>query len=145
MPLIEEEAPRSPLVLFDRWFSEASQAGAPQPDAMTLATAGDEGPSARMVLFKGIHDASFIFYSNYASRKGRDLAYDHRAALVFYWSVTRHQVRVYGVVRKLPRKASEEYFHSRPRGAQLSAFASRQSHILRSRQQIEKRVLEVAE
>jgi len=145
MPLIEEEAPRSPLVLFDRWFREAVEAGAPQPDAMTLATSGEEGPSARMVLFKGIQDASFVFYSNYGSRKGRDLAYDHRAALVFYWSATRHQVRVYGVVRKLPRGASEEYFHSRPRGAQLSALASRQSNVLRSREQIERRVLELAE
>lgn len=145
MPLIEEEAPRSPLALFDRWFREAAEAGAPQPDAMTLATAGEEGPSARMVLFKGIQDAAFVFYSNYGSRKGRDLAYDHRAALVFYWSVTRHQVRVYGIVRKLPRKASEDYFKSRPRGAQLSALASRQSHLLRSREQIERRVLELAE
>jgi pyridoxamine 5'-phosphate oxidase len=144
MPLLEEEAPRDPLVLFDRWLREATEAGALQPDAMTLATASDEGPSARMVLFKGLRDRDFVFYSNYDSRKGRDLSHDRRAALVFYWSVTRHQVRVYGTVRKVGRKQSEEYFHSRPRGAQLSAYSSRQSHLVRSRALLEKRVVEVA-
>jgi pyridoxamine 5'-phosphate oxidase len=144
MPVLEEEVPRDPLVLFDRWFREAAEAGALQPDAMTLATASDEGPSARMVLFKGLRNRDFVFYSNYDSRKGRDLSHDRRAALVFFWAVTRHQVRVYGTVRKVGRKESEEYFHSRPRGAQLSAYASRQSHLVRSREQLEKRVLEVA-
>ena len=144
VPLLESEAPRDPLVLFNRWFREAQDAGAPQPDAMTLATAGEEGPSARMVLLKGLRDGAFLFYSNYASRKGRDLTYDHRAALVFYWSVTRHQVRAYGTVRRLGRAASEEYFSSRPRGAQLSATASRQSHVVRSREVLERRVLELA-
>jgi pyridoxamine 5'-phosphate oxidase len=144
MPLLEEEAPRDPFVLFDRWFREATDAGALQPDAMTLATSGEEGPAARMVLFKGIEDGTFLFYSNYGSRKGRDLSHDRRAALVFYWPVTRHQVRVYGVVRKVGRAASERYFRSRPRGAKISALASRQSHVLRSREQIEQRVLELA-
>jgi pyridoxamine 5'-phosphate oxidase len=144
MPLLEDEAPRDPLVLFDRWFREATEAGALQPDAMTLATASDEGPSARMVLFKGLRNRDFLFYSNYDSRKGRDLTHDHRAALVFFWSVTRHQVRVYGIVRKVRRRESEVYFHSRPRGAQLSAYASRQSHVVRSRDQLERRVLETA-
>jgi pyridoxamine 5'-phosphate oxidase len=144
MALLEGETPRDPLVLFDRWFREAAEAGALQPDAMTLATASDEGPSARMVLFKGRRNRDFLFFSNYDSRKGRDLTHDRRAALVFFWAVTRHQVRVYGTVRKAGRKESEEYFHSRPRGAQLSAYASRQSHLVRSREQLEKRVLEVA-
>ena len=95
MPLFESRAPADPIALFQRWYRDAERAGAPQPDAMTLATAG-EGcvPSARMVLFKGIEDGAFLFYSNYESRKGRDLAANKRAALVFYWSVTRHQVRV---------------------------------------------------
>ncbi len=97
-----------------------------------------------MVLFKGLRNRDFLFYSNYDSRKGRDLTHDRRAALVFFWAVTRHQVRVYGTVRKVGRKESEEYFHSRPRGAQLSAYSSRQSHLVRSRAQLEKRVLEVA-
>ena len=129
MALLEGEAPRDPMLLFDRWFREATQAGALQPEAMTLATTGEEGPSARMVLFKGILDGNFLFYSSYASRKGRDLSHDRRAALVFYWSVTRHQVRVYGPVRKVGRAASLEYFASRPRGARISALASPQSKV----------------
>ena len=145
MPLTEADAPRDPYALFQRWFREAHEAGAPQPDAMTLATAGDEGPSARMVLFKGFLNGDFLFYSNYGSRKGIDLVHDHRAALVFYWSVTRHQVRVYGVVRRLGRAASLEYFKTRPRGAQLSALASRQSRMVRSREVLEARVHELAE
>jgi pyridoxamine 5'-phosphate oxidase len=143
MPL-GENMPTDPYVLFERWFREARDAGAPQPDAMTLATAGEEGPSARMVLFKGLEDGAFLFYSNYASRKGRDLSHDHRAALVFYWSVTRHQVRVYGIVRKVARPVSERYFATRPRGAQLSALASRQSSTVRSREVLERKVLELA-
>jgi len=144
VPLLEEDAPRDPFVLFDRWFREAVDAGAPQPDAMTLATSGEEGVSARMVLLKGIQDGAFLFYSNYSSRKGRDLSWDRGAALVFYWAVTRHQVRVSGTVRKVGRAATQEYFHSRPRGAQLSALASRQSHIVRSREVLESRVAELA-
>jgi len=143
--LLEAEAPRDPILLFDRWFREATQAGALQPEAMTLATTGEEGPSARMVLFKGIRDGTFLFYSNYASRKGRDLSHDRRAALVFYWSVTRHQVRIYGPVRKVGRAASLEYFASRPRGAQISALASPQSKVIRSREVLERRVLELTE
>jgi len=132
--LLESRAPVDPLVLFRRWYREAERAGAPQPEAMTLATAGDEcTPSARMVLLKGVEGGAFLFYSNYESRKGRDMAANSRAALVFYWPVTRHQVRVSGTVRRASRAASLAYFHSRPRGAQLSALASRQSRVIPSR------------
>ena len=140
MPLV----PTDPLVLFRRWYREAEKAGAPQPDAMTLATTGPGGPAARMVLFKGIEDGAFLFYSNYGSRKGRDLSADRRAALVFYWFVTHHQVRVSGTVRRLSRKASEAYFATRPRGAQLSALASRQSRVIPSRDVLERAVTELA-
>jgi pyridoxamine 5'-phosphate oxidase len=144
MPLLEAEAPTDPLELFSRWFQEAQEAGALQPDAMTLATAGEEGPSARMVLFKGLRNGAFLFYTNYDSRKGRDLSHDRRGALVFYWPVTRHQVRVYGTVHKLTRAASAEYFATRPRGAQLSALASPQSRVVPSRKMLENRVLAAA-
>jgi pyridoxamine 5'-phosphate oxidase len=145
MPLLESRAPSDPLTLFRRWYREAERAGVLQPDAMTLATAGVAGvPSARMVLFKGIAAGSFLFYSNYESRKGRDLAANSRAALVFYWSATRHQVRVSGTVRRLSRAASDAYFHSRPRGAQLSALASRQSHVVASRVVLERAVADLA-
>ena len=144
MPLIESRAPADPLVLFRRWFREAQRKGAPQPDAITLATADSRGaPSARMVLFKGLDGGRFLFYSNYDSRKGHDLAANNRAALVFYWSATRHQVRVSGRVSRLPRAASAAYFHSRPRGAQLSALASRQSRVVDSRAILEKAVAEL--
>jgi pyridoxamine 5'-phosphate oxidase len=131
-------------MLFRRWYRQAQRAGALQPDAMTLATAGtDCEPSARMVLFKGLDDGSFLFYSNYQSRKGGDLAANKVAALVFYWSLTRHQVRVFGTVRRLSRDASLAYFHSRPRGAQLSALASRQSRIIPSRKVLERAVADL--
>ena len=144
MPLIESRAPSEPIVLFRRWYREAERAGALQPEAMTLATAGPGcTPSARVVLFKGIEDGSFFFYSNYESRKGRDLAANRKAALVFYWSVTRHQVRVSGTVRRISRAASLDYFHSRPRGAQLSALASRQSRVVASRAVLEKGVADL--
>lgn len=145
MPLIEAESPRDPFVLFDEWYRQATQAGSPQPDAMVLATANARAePSARMVLFKGVEDGAFLIYSNYESRKGRDLAANRKAAIVFYWSVTRHQVRVSGTVRRLSRAASAAYFHSRPRGAQLSALASRQSRVVSSRAVLEKAVVDLS-
>jgi len=144
MALLESRVPRDPLTLFRRWYVEAQEAGALQPDAIALATCGSEGPSARMVLFKGLEDQSFLFYSNYESRKGRDLAADNRAAIVFYWFPTHHQVRVSGTVRRLDRRASLAYFRSRPRGAQLSALASRQSRVIRSRETLERAATELA-
>jgi pyridoxamine 5'-phosphate oxidase len=141
VPLIESRVPADPLVLFQRWFREAKRKGALQPDAIALATADSRGaPSARMVLFKGLDNGRFLFYSNYGSRKGRDLAANNRAALIFFWSVTRHQVRVSGRVSRLPRAASTAYFHSRPRGAQLSALASRQSRVVLTRAVLENAV-----
>ena len=142
--LVESRAPADPVVLFRRWYREAERKGALQPDAIALATADARGgPSVRMVLFKGIEGGRFLFYSNYESRKGRDLAANKRAALVFYWSLTRHQVRVSGRVSRLSRAASTAYFHSRPRGAQISALASRQSRVVRSRAVLEKAVAEL--
>jgi len=144
LPLLEPEAPADPIELFRRWYAEAEKAGAPQPDAMALATSGPRGPSARMVLFKGIEEGSFLFYSNYGSRKGADLHADNRAALVFYWFATRHQVRLSDTTRRLSLAASADYFASRPRGAQLSALASRQSRVVRSRDVLERAVLDLA-
>ena len=145
MALQESDAPRDPLTLFRRWYREAQEVGAPQPDAIALATSGSQGPSARMVLYKGLRDGSFLFYSNYESRKGIDLAEDNRAAIVFYWFLTHHQVRVSGIVTRLDRKSSLAYFRSRPRGAQLSALGSRQSRVIPSRRVLERAVQELAE
>jgi pyridoxamine 5'-phosphate oxidase len=139
--LLESRAPADPLVLFRTWYRDAERKGALQPDAIALATADANcAPSVRMVLYKGIRDGLFLFYSNYESRKGRDLAGNSRAAIVFYWSITRHQVRVSGRVSRMSRAASAAYFHSRPRGAQLSALASRQSRVVGSRADLEKAV-----
>src|SRR5256714_10086020 len=113
-----------------------------RPEANPPPTTGEECPSRWSVLFRGIYTGPSLFYSNYASRKGRDLSHDRRAALVFYWSVTRHQVRVYGPVRKVGRPASLEYFAGRPRGARVSALASRQSKVICSRAILQPRVLE---
>jgi pyridoxamine 5'-phosphate oxidase len=144
MALLESRAPADPLTLFRRWYAEAERAGVPQPEAMTLATAGRNGaPSARMVLFKGITAGSFLFFTNYESRKGRDLAANQHAAVVFYWSATRHQVRLSGTVRRVSRAASMAYFRSRPRGAQLSALASPQSRVVASRAVLERAVSEL--
>jgi pyridoxamine 5'-phosphate oxidase len=144
LALIESRAPADPLILFRRWFRDAARKGALQSDAMALATAGERGaPSVRMVLFKGLDGDRFLFYSNYESRKGRDLAANNRAAAVFHWSVVRHQVRVSGRVSRLPRAESAAYFHSRPRGAQLSALASRQSRVVSSRAVLEKAVADL--
>lgn len=144
MALLESRAPADPLVLFGRWYREAERKGALQPDAIALATADARGrPSARMVLFKGVERDRFVFYSNYDSRKGRDLAANNRAAIVFFWSLTRHQVRVSGRVTRLSRADSAIYFHSRPRGAQLSALASRQSRVVPARAVLEKAVAEL--
>ena len=142
--MIEPRVPPDPLVLFRRWFRGAARKGALQPDAMALATADKRGtPSVRMVLFKGLEADRFLFYSNYESSKGNDLAANNRAAAVFFWPVTRHQVRVSGRVSRLSRAASEAYFHTRPRGAQLSALASRQSRVVPSRAILEQAVAEL--
>src|SRR5258708_24606289 len=114
MALIESRAPADPLILFRRWFREAQRKGSLQPDAIALATADARGaPSARMVLFKGIEKERVLFYSNYGSRKGRDLASNRRAALAFYWPATTHQVSASGRGSHPPRAASAAYFHSR--------------------------------
>src|SRR5260370_4730381 len=140
MAMGDADAPRDPLKLFRRWYREAQEAGASQPEALALATGGSAGPSVRMVLYKGLRDGSFLFYSNYESRKGLDLAEDNRAAIVSYWFPTHHQVRASGTVTRLDRTASLAYFRSRPRGAQLSALASRQSRVVPSRDVLERAV-----
>jgi pyridoxamine 5'-phosphate oxidase len=142
--LIESRVPSDPLALFRRWYREAQRKGALQPDAVALATADGRGkPSVRMVLFKGLEDDRFKFYSNYESLKGHDLAANNRAALVFYWPLLRHQVRVSGRVSRVPRSDSIAYFSSRPRGAQLSALASRQSRVVPARSELENAVVKL--
>src|SRR5919206_3057535 len=126
--LAEADVDRDPVRQFERWFAEALAANLPLPNAMTLATVGADGaPSARVVLLKGIERGGFTFYTNYASRKARELAARGAACLVFIWSPLERQVRIDGTVERVSPEESDAYFASRPLGARLSAWASPQS------------------
>jgi pyridoxamine 5'-phosphate oxidase len=143
-PLREQDVDADPVRQFAAWFDQANRAGVRLPEAAALATATAEGaPSARMVLVKGFDERGFVFFSNYLSRKGRELAGNPRAALLFYWDRLGRQVRVEGPVSHTSAEESAEYVRSRPRGSQLSALASPQSQPLESRQALEQRVAEL--
>jgi pyridoxamine 5'-phosphate oxidase len=129
--MLEGDFAKDPLEQFARWFEDARRS-LELPDAMTLATAAADGtPSARMVLLKGVDQRGFLFFTNYESRKGRELADNPRAALVFHWALDpRRQVLVTGRVEKLPAEESDQYFRTRPHGSRLAAMASRQSTVV---------------
>ena len=128
----------APLDQFAEWFEEALDAELEEPNAMTLATTAlDATPSARIVLLKGIDERGFHFYTNYDSQKGRELDQNPTAALVFLWKPLERQVRVQGSVVRMPPEESTSYFHSRPRGSQLGAWASPQSRVVDSRTALE--------
>ena len=136
--LSEGDVDPDPLVEFRGWYRLAEESGAPQPDAMTLATTTPDGvPSARMVLLKGVDDGGFVFFTNYGSRKAHELSENPRAALILYWSAIRRQVRITGRAERLSQPESEEYFRSRPRGSRLAAWASRQSEVIADRSVLE--------
>ena len=144
-PLREQDVDPSPFVQFERWYEQAEDAGLRVPEAATLATAAADGvPSARIVLVKTHDETGFVFYSNYESRKGRELAVNPHAALVFHWDLVRHQVRVEGRVERTSQDESATYVRSRPRASQLSALASPQSEVVDSREFLEARVSEIA-
>ncbi|HWM89623.1 MAG TPA: pyridoxamine 5'-phosphate oxidase [Thermoanaerobaculia bacterium] len=135
-----------PVAQFLKWLGEAQAAHPDDFTSMVLATADESGrPSARIVLLKACDDRGFVFYSNYASRKGRELEENPRAALVFYWPDFDRQVRVEGRVEKTAREESEAYFRSRPLGARVSASTSRQSEVITSRDELESAMRETAE
>lgn len=133
-----------PTEQFQRWFEEAQQAGVPEPNATALATATPSGrPSARMVLLKGVDERGFAFFTNYKSRKAKELEANPQAALVFWWQVLERQVRVEGQVRRMGPEEADVYFRSRPRESQLGAHASPQSQAVESRKALEERFEEV--
>jgi len=135
-----------PVAQFLKWLGEAQAAHPDDFTSMVLATADRAGRlSARVVLLKACDARGFVFYSNYDSRKGRDLAENPRAALVFYWPDFDRQVRVEGTVEKTAREESEAYFSSRPLGARIGAWTSRQSAVIASREELESAVRETAE
>lgn len=132
--LDEKDLARDPFRQFEKWFQEAQAAKLVEPNAMILATAGSNGrPAARTVLLKEVDGRGFVFFSNYESRKGRELDANPHATLVFPWLAIERQVVVEGGVTKVAREESETYFHSRPRASQLSAWVAQQSAILSGR------------
>ena len=142
--LAEADAHADPLAQFERWFKEALAAQLPLANAMTLATVTPQGaPDARVVLLKGVEGGSFVFYTNYDSRKGRQLAARPAACLVFLWTQLERQVRIEGKVEKVSATDSDSYFSSRPVGARLSARASAQSATVSSREFLESEVEKV--
>ena len=137
-PLDRAHLHDDPLSLFAQWFDEALRAAVPEPNAMTLATVSADGhPSARIVLLKGVDAQGFTFFTNFESRKGRDLDETGHAALVFWWQELERQVRVEGIVERVSDAEADAYFAARPRGSRIGAWASPQSRPLMNRAVLE--------
>src|SRR5215211_6878193 len=136
--LDESDLNTDPIRQFGQWFVEAQAAEVPEPNAMVLATASPDGePAARIVLLKGFDERGFLFYSNYESPKGRDIAQNPRAALTFFWPQLERQVRISGTAERISREESRVYFDSRPAGSRIGASLSRQSEVISGREQLE--------
>jgi pyridoxamine 5'-phosphate oxidase len=142
--LWEADLDAEPVAMFRRWMQDAVRAGLYEPNAMVVATADGEGaPGARIVLLKGLTDEGFVFFTNYSSRKAEELAANPRAALLFPWQQLERQVRVEGPVVRLGEAENDAYFASRPRGAQVGAWASPQSQLVPDRATLDRRYDEV--
>jgi pyridoxamine 5'-phosphate oxidase len=142
--LLEQDSSPDPIEQFHRWFTDAERAGIRDVNAMSVATANAEGlPSVRTLLLKGV-DTGFVFFTNYESRKAQDLDVNPHAALCFHWRELERQVRVSGPVERVSRMESDDYFHSRPRGSQIGAWASRQSTAVADRASIEQQYRDMA-
>lgn len=129
---------KDPIAQFNSWISAAIKDGLPEPNAMTVATVDADGrPNARIVLLKGVDERGFVFYTNYESKKGKELAANPYATLVFNWLEHERQVRIRGEVSRIPRAETETYFHSRPKGSQIGAWASPQSQVIPDRWPLE--------
>lgn len=133
-----------PFRLFEEWFAFAKSQKLREPEYVALATATKTGiPSVRIVLFRGLNNRGFLFHTNYNSRKAREMEENPHAALCFYWQALDRQVRVEGSVERASKKESDDYWNSRKRESQLSALASAQSEVIRSRQELEKNLSEL--
>jgi len=136
---------RNPFRQFEAWFAQALDAQLPEPNTMTLATVDSRGrPSARIVLIKGVDERGFVFFTNYDSRKGREIADNPHASLLFYWIELERQVRIEGKVVKTSPTESDQYFQSRPLGSRIGAWASEQSQVIESRAVLEAREKEIS-
>ena len=133
--LSEDDVDENPLAQFAQWFNEAQAAQVAEPNAMTLATVGTDGrPSARIVLIKEARADGVVWFTNYDSRKGQDLAANNHAAVLFFWQPLARQVRIEGVVSRISDADSDEYYHSRPVNSRLGAWSSPQSEVIDSRE-----------
>src|SRR5206468_646337 len=142
--LLESDMAADPIAQFQKWWDQVIHSEVTEPNAMTLATASADGmPSARIVLLKGFDQRGFIFYTNYRSYKGMQLEENPKACLVFFWKELERQVRVVGLVHKLPVQESDQYFHSRPVGSQIGAWASPQSQVIQNRKWLDEHYLEL--
>ena len=143
---MESDADASAIRQFEKWWKEATDSEIPEVNAMTLATASSDGlPSARIVLLKGLNENGFSFFTNYNSFKAQQLEENPRACLVFFWKELERQVRVTGVIQKLPAAESDEYFNSRPEGSKIGAVASPQSQAIPARDWLENEVKKTTE
>jgi pyridoxamine 5'-phosphate oxidase len=142
--LDEGDVQTDAIAQFNKWFGDAVAAQLPMVNAMTLATVAADGrPSARIVLLKGVDTRGFVFYTDYDSRKGQELAVNPRCALLFYWIELEREVRIEGSVEKTSVRESDDYFASRPAGSRIAANASRQSSVVADRQALEARYAEI--
>ena len=140
--LLETMIDKNPIVQFQQWFNEAVQEKIPEPNAFILSTAMvDFKPSARVMLLKGVENNSFVFFTNYESRKGKELTWNPYAAMVFLWLPMQRQIRIEGRVEKISTEESENYFQSRPRESQLGAWCSVQSSVLESRAELDNKYI----
>ena len=139
LPLPDISSQTNPIQLFNQWFNDAIKSGILLPESMSVSSCDKNGqPSSRMVLLKEFNDNGFVFYTNYASRKSQDLTENNKIALLFHWNVLQRQVRIEGVVEQVTREQSEKYFHSRDRGSQIGAWASKQSSPLANKEELQK-------
>jgi pyridoxamine 5'-phosphate oxidase len=144
--LSEDAINSNPIKQFDIWFNEAIDAKLHEPNAMTLATATHDGrPSARIVLLKGFDNNGFVFYTNYLSRKGKEITKNPLGAINFFWGEMERQVRIEGTIEKLTKEQSDRYFHSRPKNSQLGAVASPQSQEIPNRELLETKMSQLEE
>jgi pyridoxamine 5'-phosphate oxidase/NAD(P)H-hydrate epimerase len=138
--LSENTTKGDPIKQFEQWFNDALEAKLHEPNAMTLSTATIGGkPSARIVLLKGFNKDGFMFFTNYLSRKGKEIAKNPHGALTFFWSGLERQVRIEGTIEKVSKEESDKYFHSRPKGSQVGAVASPQSQEIDGREALEQK------
>ncbi len=141
LPLPEISSDATPLALFNQWFDDANKSGVLLPEAVSVSTCSKDGqPSSRMVLLKQFDEQGFVFFTNYGSRKSHELTENNKISMLFHWGVLQRQIRIEGTVEKVSQQESANYFHSRDRGSQIGAWASKQSKKLTAENELEERM-----